>query len=111
VPELARVLTPDGVAVFCEPWGGNPLLRWARRALPYPGKQRTHDEAPLDWSHIRQLRRGFARVEVRGFQLLAMLGRLLGSSRSSWLERWDQRLLRALPGLQRFCRYVVVTLE
>ncbi len=24
--ELRRVLKPGGVAVFCEPWGGNPLL-------------------------------------------------------------------------------------
>ena len=32
--ELRRVLAPGGVAVFCEPWGGNPLLAFARRALP-----------------------------------------------------------------------------
>src|SRR4051794_26618513 len=29
--ELHRVLRPSGVAVFCEPWGGNPLLGFARR--------------------------------------------------------------------------------
>src|SRR5689334_7058566 len=28
--ELFRVLRPGGVAVFCEPWGENPLLGWAR---------------------------------------------------------------------------------
>jgi len=39
--ELRRVLRPGGVAVFCEPWGGNPLLNFARRRLPYAGK-RTH---------------------------------------------------------------------
>src|SRR6188768_2520779 len=33
--ELARVMKPGGVAVFCEPWGGNPLLSLARRWLPY----------------------------------------------------------------------------
>ena len=31
--ELRRVLAPGGVAVFCEPWGDNPLLAWARRRL------------------------------------------------------------------------------
>ncbi|HJT78357.1 MAG TPA: class I SAM-dependent methyltransferase, partial [Gemmataceae bacterium] len=36
--ELYRSLRPGGVAVLCEPWGGNPLLSWARRRLPYPGK-------------------------------------------------------------------------
>src|SRR5262249_60258603 len=45
--ELRRVLAPGGVAVFCEPWGENPLLAWARRRLPYPGKERTPDEQPL----------------------------------------------------------------
>src|SRR5262249_24378465 len=34
--ELWRVLRPGGLAVFCEPWGENPLLRWARSRLPYP---------------------------------------------------------------------------
>ena len=45
--ELRRVLRPGGIAVFCEPWGDNPLLRWARRRLQYPGKQHTPDESPL----------------------------------------------------------------
>jgi SAM-dependent methyltransferase len=45
--ELRRVLQPGGVAVFSEPWGENPLLNWARRSLPYPGKERTPDEVPL----------------------------------------------------------------
>ena len=29
--ELQRLLKPGGTAVFCEPWGGNPLLALARR--------------------------------------------------------------------------------
>ena len=45
--ELYRVLRPGGIAVFCEPWGENPLLTLARRHLPYAGKQRTDDEEPL----------------------------------------------------------------
>ena len=51
--ELFRVLRPGGVAVFCEPWGENPLLNWARRRLPYPGKDRTPDEQPLRRRHVR----------------------------------------------------------
>ena len=45
-PELFRILTPGGIAVFAEPWGGNPVLNWARHRLPYPGKERTPDERP-----------------------------------------------------------------
>ncbi len=110
--ELARVLRPGGVAVFCEPWGDNPLLTWARRRLPYPGKGRTPDEEPLRHRHLRILRRVFPRVEARGFQLLAMVRRVLGPGRTAHaLEACDRWLLERRPALGRFCRYVVLTLR
>jgi len=109
--ELFRVLRPGGVAVFCEPWGENPLLRWARRHLPYPGKERTRDEEPLRLRQVRILKRIFPTVELRGYQLLSMLRRVLRPGRlTAGLERCDAVLLRQLPGLQRFCRYVVLAL-
>src|SRR5262249_45543370 len=75
--ELCRILPPGGLAVFCEPWGENPLLEWARGRLPYPGKLRTADERPLRSRHVRLLRRVFPRVEVQGCQLLSMLRRVV----------------------------------
>ena len=109
-PELYRVLQVGGRAVFCEPWGGNPLLRWARRHLAYPGKERTPDETPLDSNHLRQLRAVFGAVQVEGFQLLSMVSRFVGPGRvRQRLAGWDRHLLRLAPGLARFCRYVVVT--
>src|SRR5262245_32761712 len=60
--EPRRVLRPSGMAVFCEPWGENPLLAWARGQLPYPGKGRTPDERPLRFRDVRRLRRVFPRV-------------------------------------------------
>ena len=39
--ELRRVLRPDGIVVLCEPWGGNLLLRFARRWLPYNAFRRS----------------------------------------------------------------------
>ncbi|MBM3994767.1 MAG: methyltransferase domain-containing protein [Planctomycetes bacterium] len=107
--ELRRVLAPGGQAVFCEPWAGNRLLNWARRELPYPGKHRTADESPLTFADLCRLKRSFPRLRVRGYQILAMLGRLC---RSSWLLaglRWcDDWLLMKWPGWQRYCRYVVL---
>ena len=109
--ELRRVLRPGGVAVFCEPLGGNPLLRFARRRLPYAGKGRTPDEEPLRPSHLRHLWGIFPRVEMRGFQLLAMARRVLPPGRLlRWLEKSDGLLLAGAPALQRYCRYVVLTL-
>jgi SAM-dependent methyltransferase len=110
--ELLRVLRPGGVAVFCEPWGENPLLGWARRRLPYPAKQRTPDERPLRQRDIHHLRQVFPIVEVRGFQLLSMVRRVCGHGRLvTALDRLDAWLLDGVPALQRFCRYVVVSVR
>jgi SAM-dependent methyltransferase len=110
--ELFRVLQPGGIAVFCEPWGVNPLLSWARRRLPYPGKERTPDEQPLLPCHARELREVFPSMRVEGYQFLSMARRLLRSGRMvSGLDWCDARLLRLVPSLARYCRYVVLTLQ
>lgn len=110
--ELHRVLQPGGIAVFCEPWGANPLLAWARRKLPYPGKQRTPDEQPLLPHHVQVLRELFPSLQIEGHQLLSMARRVLRPGRMvSGLEWCDAHLLRLAPPLARFCRYIVLTLR
>lgn len=109
--ELRRVLTPGGVAVFCEPWGGNPLLEFARRRLPYPGKHRTPDERPLTARDLCPLRELFPGMRVDGFQLLGMVRRVWRNrSLAAVLDDADRRLLRLAPTLGNWCRYVVLTL-
>jgi SAM-dependent methyltransferase len=110
--ELRRVLRPDGRAVFCEPWGGNPLLNFARRRLPYPGKHRTPDEQPLTRPQLDELKTIFPGTRVRGFQLLSMARRVVRTRRlRASLDVWDEMLLARVPALERFCRYTVVTLQ
>jgi SAM-dependent methyltransferase len=110
--ELSRVLRPGGIAVFCEPWGENPLLSWARRRLPYPGKARTPDEQPLSRRHLRVLRQVFPSVTVRGFQLVSMARRVLRPGRLvAGLDWCDDMLLARVPALQHYCRYLVVRLQ
>ncbi|MFN4260638.1 MAG: class I SAM-dependent methyltransferase [Gemmataceae bacterium] len=112
LPELRRVLRPGGVAVFCEPWGGNPLLNLVRERLPYPGKERTPDEQPLRMHQVRLLRRFFPRMEAQGYQLFSMVRRVLPVNRLVLGLDWmDRQLLPRAAGLQRFCRYVVFTLR
>lgn len=111
-PELRRILRPGGVAVFGEPWGGNPLLDWARHRLPYPAKERTRDEQPLRLRHLRQLWEVFPQSEARGFQFLSMVRRVFRTGRLVRCLDWsDDLLLTRVPALQRFCRYVVLTLK
>ena len=110
--ELDRVLKPGGIAVFCEPWGGNPLLSIARNRLPYPGKERTPDEQPLTHRDLLPLRKIFANIEVRGFQLLGMLRRVWKNKRVCHrLDLLDTRILSTCPSLQNWCRYAVITIR
>jgi SAM-dependent methyltransferase len=110
--ELRRVLRPGGWGVFCEPWGGNAFLNWARDHLPYPGKDRTEGEHPLGKRHLRALQRVFGAVHARGFQFLSMARRVIPSGRLlTSLELCDSKLLERLPSLGRYCRYVVLTVR
>lgn len=109
--ELFRVLKPGGVAVFCEPWGGNPALAFARRALPYPGKHRTPDETPLTRRAVARLRPHFPDLTVEPHQLLGMVRRVWSRPRVvARLDAADRWLLRRVPGIGNWCRYVVLTL-
>jgi SAM-dependent methyltransferase len=110
--ELFRVMKPGAVAVFCEPWGGNPLLSFARRWIPYPGKQRTPDERPLRGNDLAPLRAIFPVVGLEGFQLFAMLRRVWKGPRlRRFLDSIDSQLLRWFPPLGDWCRYAVITLR
>jgi 2-polyprenyl-3-methyl-5-hydroxy-6-metoxy-1,4-benzoquinol methylase len=104
--ELHRVMRPGGVAVFCEPWGGNPLIRFARRHLPYPGKHRTPDEEPLTNVQLQQLHVQFPALQWHGFQLFGMINRL--GIKLPGVNRLDCALMKAMPAVQRWSRYVVV---
>ena len=109
--EIARVLVPGGCAVFCEPWGENWLLRLARGRLGLPSDKRTVDEEPLRQRDLEVFHSRFAEVEIEGYQLLSMVPRVLGRRKYASLDRCDALLLHRIPGLRRFCRYVVLTLR
>jgi ubiquinone/menaquinone biosynthesis C-methylase UbiE len=110
--ELRRVLRPDGCAVFCEPWGENRLVELARRQFPYPGKHRTVDEEPLRLPQLQTLRQHFPSLQMEGFQLLSMVRRVLPRGRiTAGLDWCDDLLLKRVPTLQNYCRYVVLTLS
>ncbi|MEI7683391.1 MAG: methyltransferase domain-containing protein [Planctomycetota bacterium] len=109
--ELERVLKPGGWAVACEPWGGNPLLRWARSRITYPGKARTPDETPLRADCLPIFRERFPGLEWQGHQLAGMLRRVLGDTIATRvLTRVDRVCLACCPPLRHWSRYVVLRL-
>jgi ubiquinone/menaquinone biosynthesis C-methylase UbiE len=103
LPELARILRPDGAVICAEVLGHNPLIRWYRRATP-------HLRTPWESAHIltrrdlRLARRHFASVETACFHLATLAAApfrrtVAFPAMLSVLEAVDRVLLR-LPWLK-----------
>ena len=108
-PEVRRVLRPGGRALFREPLGTNPVLQFAREHLPYRDKHRSPNENPLNYADIARLGVHFRSTRVREFYLFSMISRVVGSEMSiPALWALDEFLIRHLPLVRRWCRYVLV---
>ncbi len=108
-PEIRRVLRAGGRALFREPLGMNPVLEFARAHLPYRAKHHSRNEHPLRYEHIRALGRYFRATRVREFYLFSMISRAVGGEMSfPWLWALDECLIRRVPAVRRWCRYVLV---
>lgn len=114
---LARLLAPGAVAVFCEPVLFVP--EWMRslrnsRAVTrrFPMHTHTPDERALTAQDFALMRRRFRHVEWRPFQVLCRLQNFVELSDRTWtrLESADRWLLCAAPRSRRICRIAVVTL-
>ena len=58
------------------------------------------------------LREVFPGVRVQGFQLVSMARRVVRARRlRAQLDWCDRMLLQRVPALERWCRYVVLTLD
>lgn len=79
--EIARMLRPDGMAIFLEPMGHNPAINWFRRRTP---ELRTPDEHPLLESDFEMARKHFGRVRIDYYALTSLAAIPL---RSPWLLR------------------------
>ena len=111
--EVARTLKADGVAIFMEPLGHNPLINLKRRMTP---RLRTPDEHPLKMSDFNVARKHFARVEIRAYHLLSLLAVPLRKAPGfpaivTGLDRLDAALFRALPFTARYAWYAVAVLS
>ncbi len=110
--EIARVLSPDGNAVFLEPMGHNPLINLYRKMT---GNIRTKDEHPLRMQDLELAERYFSSVETKFFHLLSLASFPL---RNFWffkpllklLHAIEARLFKLVPFLQKYSWMVVIKL-
>jgi SAM-dependent methyltransferase len=112
--ELARVLKPGGRGGFQEPLGHNQLLEWARDHLPYRAKHPVKGtDLPLRIRDIHAFGRHFTTCAYRSFDLCAMAAKLFQlpprSPLTKLLQRCDEKIFDTVPFLQRYARFVVVT--
>ncbi|NOT60017.1 MAG: class I SAM-dependent methyltransferase [Acidobacteria bacterium] len=102
--ELARTLKPNGQAIFLEPLGHNPIINLYRLLTP---NMRTPDEHPLTMDDLALMRRYFADVDVRYYNLMTLAFAPLGKvvrrmAFTNLLHGIDQQLFRRIPPLQRY---------
>ena len=96
--EVRRVLKPDGVFVFCDPFQGGESIRLLRSMSGFLKGHRTVDENPICWSDLRAFLDIFPDSLATFWDIpLCFQGQLQGC--------WPKR--RTI--MQSFARYVVVT--
>jgi len=106
-------LRADGVAIFMEPLGHNPLINLYRRLTP---RLRTPDEHPLTMHDLQFAREVFSELEIRSYHLLALAAVPFRRWPSIFdpllaaLERIDGWLFRFLPFSRRYAWYAVAIL-
>jgi ubiquinone/menaquinone biosynthesis C-methylase UbiE len=108
-PELWRVLKPGGRALFLEPMGMNPVLRFTRDHVWYPYKTPRGADRPLTYADVEAWGKGFSQYRSREAQLFSMIERGFGFDRRfPRLRRLDDFLLRRFPSLRRWARLVAI---
>ena len=107
--DIYRVLKKGGKAVFVEPLGMNPVLTFVRKYVPYRHKHQVGVDQPLTYNDIRTWTKEFQSVKFRELELLSMVERAFGwDAKFMLLRKMDKFLLKNIPFLRRFCRYVVI---
>jgi len=78
LPEIARVLKPNGVAFFYEPMGHNPAINWFRRRTP---EIRTPDERPLLQTDLSRMEDLFEVASFEFYHLFSIGAALLAGKK------------------------------
>lgn len=112
--ELRRVMKPNSVAVFQEPFGNSLLLERLRTLIPVPSSS---PDDPDQWKQQFKYRdigalQGDFLVNIQEYHLLSRLDRVITSSPlMTVLEKFDRFLLSVFPFLRPYARTVLLRLH
>jgi ubiquinone/menaquinone biosynthesis C-methylase UbiE len=110
IPEICRVLKPEGRLLFREPLGHNPVLNLYRRFTP---GMRTPDEHPLLRKDLKMIAGHFKEVHYHYYYLTALLAVPLRKTSLfkpvlSALLATDSFLFRLIPPVRYLAWYVII---
>lgn len=120
VRELARVLKPDGLAVFIENSAANPLLMFARRyvvgsfGIPRYGDDHEHPLGPHDLDAIRASFPGTMQIHYPDFVFFRLADFYVLCKRVPVLTRLMaafDRLCGRIPGIRKLGYFLVIELR
>lgn len=111
--ELARIMRPDGEAVFVEPMGYNPAINLYRKLTP---GLRTSDEHPLLKRDFASMEENFAETRYAFFNLFSLLSvpfrdRGVFPSLVGLLTALDKGLFARVPPLRWLAWQVMIVLK
>lgn len=109
--EVRRVLRKGGRAIFQEPVRSSPLLKAARKLIPYQAPGVSPFERPLTDKELEEFAEGYSSFRSKAFllpttNLLNILPALRGQY-ARW-HRWDAAVLRRFPALGYYASVRVV---
>ena len=70
INEISRILKPNGVMLFIEPLGTNPLINLYRLLTP---KSRSKDEHPLIFKDFEMFKKKFKNISVKYYGFLTLI--------------------------------------
>jgi ubiquinone/menaquinone biosynthesis C-methylase UbiE len=111
--ELARIMKPEGHAVFIEPMGHNPVINFYRRLTP---EMRTEDEHPFTKSDVMFAGKYFRRVNADYFNIFTLLTIPLRNTKLfrplfHFFHAIDQLIITLIPPLRYWAWVVVLDLS
>jgi len=111
--EIARVLRPDGSAIFLEPLAHNPLINMYRRLTPH---LRTQDEHPLLMRDVALAKSYFGRADVQYYNLFSLLAIAFSGTPAFTparrvLNQLDKALFACVPFLRRYAWTISLVLR